>query len=274
MKDRFPTLKKITSAENGKYKTWQKLLSRKYREREGSFLVEGELLIKDAVSSSANLKEIIFRSGFDYTDFLNDIVLADNPSVENISFYELSDNLFDKIASTENGRSIIGVFSIPKCDMESFKHGDLVVLDRLQDPGNVGTIIRTSDAAGVSGIIAIKGTVDVFSPKVVRAAAGSVFRVPIAEVEDAKELVDVLKKLGIKPISIDPRGGKMFYDMPPDERLAIIVGNEGGGISKEILEISEMNLMIPMREGIESLNAAMALGIVIYERVRRRCKKD
>ena len=66
----------------------------------------------------------------------------------------------------------------------------------------------------------------------------------------------------------------MFYDMPPDERLAIIVGNEGGGISKEILEISEMNLMIPMREGIESLNAAMALGIVIYERVRRRCKKD
>ena len=274
MKDRFPTLKKITSAENGKYKTWQKLLSRKYREREGSFLVEGELLIKDAVSSSANLKEIIIRSGFDYTDFLNDIVLADNPSIENISFYELSDNLFDKIASTENGRSIIGVFSIPRCGMESFKHGDLVVLDRLQDPGNVGTIIRTSDAAGVSGIIAIKGTVDVFSPKVVRAAAGSVFRVPIAEVEDAKELVDVLKKLGIKPISIDPRGSKMFYDMPPDERLAIIVGNEGGGISKEILEISEMNLMIPMREGIESLNAAMALGIVIYERVRRRCKKD
>lgn len=274
MKDRFPTLKKITSAENGKYKTWQKLLSRKYREREGSFLVEGELLIKDAVSSSANLKEIIIRSGFDYTDFLNDIVLADNPSIENISFYELSDNLFDKIASTENGRSIIGVFSIPRGDMESFKHGDLVVLDRLQDPGNVGTIIRTSDAAGVSGIIAIKGTVDVFSPKVVRAAAGSVFRVPIAEVEDAKELVDVLEKLGIKPISIDPRGGKMFYDMPPDERLAIIVGNEGGGISKEILEISEMNLMIPMREGIESLNAAMALGIVIYERVRRRCKKD
>lgn len=268
MKNASPNFKYISSAENGKYKGWQKLITRKYRERERCFLVEGELLIMDAVLSGAELKELIVRDGAD----LNSELLAND--IGTVACYSLSDNLFDSLSQTEHGRDAIGVFAIPDGEVSDWGEGDIVVLDRLQDPGNVGTIIRTSDAAGVAGIITIKGTVDSYSPKVVRAAAGSIFRVPIAEAENASELKAMLDKLNAKPVAIDPRASKEYFDMPEYERLAIIVGNEGGGISKEMLNLSEMNLVIPMREGIESLNAAMAFGIVIYERVRRKCKKD
>ena len=269
MKSKFPDYKTIKSSENGKYKSWQKLLTRKYREREGCFLVEGDLLIKDALLSGADLREIVFNEGAIESyerikDFLSDEVQS----------YELAGALFDNLRSTENGRDIIGVFKIPIRDMASWSCGDVVVLDRLQDPGNVGTIIRTSDAAGVAGIISMKGTVDSFSPKVVRAAAGSLFRVPIVEAKDENDLKKLLGELGAVPMSIDPRGGISYYEMPPVERAAIIVGNEGGGICKELLDLSETKLTIPMRDGIESLNAAMALGITIYERVRRKCKRD
>lgn len=285
MKEKFHAIQKITSADNGKYKAWQKLLTRKYRERESRFLVEGDLLIKDALTIDAKLKEVIIRSRFNAenatsndcgdeykTSLLGEILptgAGDSPPL-----YELAENLFDKLSQTEHGREIIGVFEMPSVPVDSWGAGDIVVLDRLQDPGNVGTIIRTADAAGISGIIAVKGTVDIFSPKVVRAAAGSIFRVPTLEVDSIDELKIVLKKLDAKPVAIDPRASVEYFNMPNDERLAIIVGNEGGGISKEIFNLSEMNLVIPMRDGIESLNAAMALGIVIYERVRRRCRKD
>lgn len=270
MKDSLPSLKTITSADNGKYKTWQKLLTKKYRERERCFLVEGEVLIGDALLSGASIKEVILRDGSEGAiDFISGLELS-----EDVNFFSLAGNLFDNLSQTENGRDIIGVFSVPEEGIEAWADGDILVLDRIQDPGNMGTIIRTSDAAGVAGIIVMKGTVDAFSPKVVRAAAGSLFRVPIIEAEDGAALKAMLKKLNAVPMALDVRGAIDLYDMPDEERAAIIVGNEGAGISEELLKLSETKLKIPMREGIESLNAAMAFGIVIYERVRRRCRKS
>ena len=266
MNSNNPKVKSITSSENGKYKGWQKLLTKKYREKERRFLVEGELLIKDALSSGAKMLELIIRedADFQYED------LCKRDAV----FYSLSEKLFDKLSQTEHGRDVMAVFEMPDTPYENWASGDIVVLDRLQDPGNLGTIIRTSDAAGVSGIVLMKGTVDPFSPKALRAAAGSIFRVPLVEANDADDLRKILKSLKADPVAMDVNGAKDHYDMPEGKRLAIIVGNEGAGICDEILEMSNERIKIPMREGIESLNAAMAFGIVIYERVRRRCKKS
>jgi len=270
MKDSFPNLQTITSADNGKYKAWLKLLTRKYRERERCFLVEGNVLINDALSSGALLKELIIRDGSETVNAF----LGSAEFEAYVGVFSLAGNLFDKLSQTEHGRDLIGVFSMPDEEIEKWSYGDIVVLDRIQDPGNLGTIIRTSDAAGVAGIIAMKGTVDPYSPKVVRAAAGSIFRVPVMEVENGEALRKVLKKLNAIAMALDVKGAVNIYEMPDENRIALIVGNEGGGISDELLNVSEIKLKIPMREGIESLNAAMALGIVIYERVRRRCKKD
>ena len=270
MTDSLSRLQTITSEDNGKYKLWHKLLTRKHRERECCFLVEGKVLINDALSSGAELMELILRDSSEEPVDLSVI----NTFGDAVSVFLLAGNLFDKLSQTENGRHIIGVFSIPQSNVDSWGEGDIVVLDRIQDPGNMGTIIRTADAAGVSGIVAMKGTVDPFSPKVVRAAAGSIFRVPLVEAEDEQKLQKILEKLNAVAMALDVRGAVDIYDMPDAHRAAIIVGNEGAGISNELLNISETKLKIPMREGIESLNAAMAFGIVIYERVRRRCRKS
>lgn len=256
-------IKTIKSQDNPKYKLWKKLLRKKYRDQEKLFLVEGELLIEDALKSSGTLHEIIVKEDYSEEFF------SRNPNW-NARTFILDSVLFDSLIQTENGRSVIGVFGIPRL---SFDTGDVIVLDRLQDPGNIGTIIRTADAAGFSGVMAMKGTGDIFSPKVVRAAAGSIFRVPIIQVEDIHGFKEIIEKLNISPVAIVPGGDKEFYDMP-ERNLAIIVGNEGAGVCSELMDISEMNLRIPMRSGIESLNAAMAAGIVMYERVRRKCRKD
>ena len=266
MNSSSPIVKQISSSENGKYKKWNKLLIRKYREKERRFLVEGELLIRDAMASGFNPSELIVREGSDV-----DVDLLCHGDTD---IYSLSDNLFEKLSQTENGRSVIGVFELPNSSFDDFGSGDIVILDRLQDPGNVGTIIRTADAAGVAGIITMKGTVDPFSPKASRSAAGSIFRVPIVEVSDADSLRKALNTLGAIGIALDLDGAVDLYDMTEECRVAIMVGNEGAGLSRDLLEISDIRIKIPMREGIESLNAAMAFGIVIYERVRRKCRKS
>lgn len=228
------------------------------------------MLIKDALSCGTEPKELILRDGSEEAlEFIESISLSDD-----CDKYVLDAELFENLSQTEHGRSIIAVFPIKSHSMDDWEEGDLVVLDRLQDPGNLGTIIRTADAAGVSGIIAMKGTVDPFSPKVVRAAAGSLFRVSIVEVEDVQSLKEILDRLEIDAIALDPRGAVDLYEMPDLDRIALIVGNEGAGICSEMLDIAEINIKIPMRKGIESLNAAMAFGIVIYERVRRRCRRS
>ena len=184
-------LKHIHSQDNPKYKDWQKLLSRKYRDREGLFLVEGEVLIKDAIKSGGKIVSVIVSSQEEEpTKTINNIL-----SVCDIEpkLFMLNGELFKKLSQTENGRLILAVAKRPNAERSNACEGigcsgNILILDRIQDPGNMGTLIRTADAAGFKKILAIKGTVDPFSPKVVRSAAGSVFRIPIEFVDDINDL--------------------------------------------------------------------------------------
>lgn len=140
----------------------------------------------------------------------------------------------------------------------------MLILDRLQDPGNIGTMIRTAEAAGYSAIIAIKGTGDVTSPKVVRAAAGSVLRMPFFLAGSAGEAAEIVKSAGKKLVGTCITEAVPFYEVDMSSNTALIIGNEGNGMSDEFAALADTNIMIPMKGQIESLNAAVAAGIIMY----------
>lgn len=142
-------------------------------------------------------------------------------------------------------------------------------MDRLQDPGNIGTIIRTAEAAGYKGIIIVKGTGDVYSPKVVRAAAGSVLRMPMIKAEEPEDVSAFCKEHGKRLIGTSVRNAKPFYQVDLTNNVALVIGNEGNGMSSELEDLSCENIMIPMEGDNESLNAAVAAGIIMYQSIRK-----
>ena len=236
----------IKSKDNKIFKSFNKLNQKKFRDREGLFVVEGDKLLLEAVKSGADIVTVAVRSDRegDYDDA-----------------YVFDDRLFEKIADTVSSQGVAAIVKKPDYT-DPGEDGDVVVLDRIQDPGNAGSIIRTCDAAGISRIIAVKGTVDLYSPKVVRACAGSVFRVPIIEME-TKEAIDALKNKEI--IASTPRDAIGYKEIDIDGDKALIIGNEANGISEEFFDASDARVMIPMKGDIESLNAGVAAGILIYE---------
>ena len=145
-----------------------------------------------------------------------------------------------------------------------------VILDRLQDPGNIGSIVRTAEAAGFGTLIAIKGTGDVYSPKTVRAAAGSLLRVDVFEGMDSGEAVRLCREQGMRIIASDLEGAAEYTDADLTGDIAIVIGNEGNGISDEFREAADTLVRIPMEGDIESLNAAAAAGVLMYESMRQR----
>ena len=145
-----------------------------------------------------------------------------------------------------------------------------MILDGLQDPGNLGTLVRAGEGAGVSGIIMSENTVDIYNPKVIRSTMGSIFRVPFIYVKDLKEVIDKLNSKGIS-VYASSLEGAIEYDRPDYKKdTAFIIGNEAAGISKEILDITDKKIKIPMLGEVESLNAAVAGSILMYEAVRQR----
>ena len=145
------------------------------------------------------------------------------------------------------------------------KGSNIVVLDRLQDPGNIGTIVRTAEAAGYRGIIVTAGSGDIYSPKVVRAAAGSLFRMPVLQVDDSMEAVNMLRKMNKRIVTAALDTDIYYYQTDLTENIALVIGNEGQGVSEVFMESSDIKVRIPMEGSIESLNAAVAAGILMYQ---------
>ena len=266
----------ITAKDNPKYKLWKSLSSRKHREKEGLFLTEGPVLIEEALGSERTLTEaLIIRSGSE--DNEDTAALAEKAESLNVKVYVLSGQLFDELTDTETGRDAIAVLRIPGNLPESVENG-LVILDRIQDPGNMGTILRTAEAAGFDGVVAIKGTVDAFSPKVVRAAAGAVLRMPIRYVDSEEEAVKICREEGLLVVAGDPLGENLYEAGDLSGRTALVIGNEGAGVSDSLLARADIRAGIPMEGNTESLNAAVAAAIMMYEIVRQRgqmtCRKN
>lgn len=270
-------MREIVSDSNRQYKLFQKLATRKYRDRYGLYLIEGENLIREAVQNGAKIDSVIVRD-----DAAEKYLRADGALAAGLqaAAFVLSGRQFAALAQTETSQGVLAAVRMPQLSLASIgpdhlKPGsNVLVLDRLQDQGNVGTVIRTADAAGYKAVIALKGTADLFAPKTVRAAAGSLFRVRLALAETEEELLRFTRAAGKKLAAACPAGSRYYYEEDLRHDIALVLGNEGNGISESLLEKADVKIKIPMSGSIESLNVAAAAAILMYEAVRDRARAD
>ena len=189
----------------------------------------------------------------------------------------MPDDLFDLAADTVTPQGILGMVNMPSYSQEEILNspaGLYLLLDDLRDPGNLGTMIRTSEAAGVAGVIMSKETVDLFNPKVVRATMGAIFRVPFLYVESLPETILQMKQKEISVYGTILEESRVYDDPDYTKPSAVVVGNEANGISREVQESLSGRIHIPMEGSVESLNAAVAAAVVLYEASRQRRKRD
>lgn len=257
----------IQSKDNSILKEVKRLHKKKFRNETGQFLVEGFRFVEEALISSFRVPYIFVSEGVKdkYIDFNIEKVLQKNSVV-----YFVKDNIFKDLCETVTPQGILAVVENKKVELED-KEGFYVLIDKLQDPGNVGTIIRTAHASGALGIITTKGTVDVYNDKTLRSTMGSIFNIPVIE-DDDLELMRGLKSMGFKLIVSSLDTDNNFYDIDLIGKIIIAVGNEGNGISEEVYALGDEKVKIPMPGGAESLNAAVSASIMMYEAVRQKNK--
>lgn len=223
----------------------------------GAYLLEGVKPLMDALEMNIPLERIFIREGCGIGMIPEERALG------------LDADLFDSMSDTETSQGVIAVVRQPDMGPGDFvkkaAKGNILVMDRLQDPGNVGTIIRTAEAAGYAGIIALKGTADVYSPKVVRSAAGSLFRMPVLTGLPEEDGVSMIREGGWKLVVTSVEGGESCFEVNEKATSALVIGNEGSGVSESLIKEADLRLMIPMEGRIESLNAAVAAGILMYQ---------
>ena len=254
----------IESKNNNLFKEIKKLKEKKHRIKSNKYLIEGLRFVEEAIKSKVSIDSIIFTESFKEKN--PDLFLKIN---ENIKLIQMNEALLKQLCSTENPQGIVGVINMQNKELKS---GELVVLvDKVQDPGNMGTIIRTAHAAGAAGIVMTKGTVDIYNDKTLRSTMDSIFYIPIVE-DDSLDFVKSLKKEGYKLVVSSLQGKNNFFEENLQGKVMIAVGNEGNGVSDEVYDIADIKVKIPMPGEAESLNVAVATSIMIYEKIRQSFK--
>jgi RNA methyltransferase, TrmH family len=245
-------VKYIHSSKNPQVKQWKKLHTKKERENSGTFLVEGFHLVEEALKIEDMVLELIVSE---------EVEIPPRIDYGSVSMTQINKEVVKELAETETSQGIFAVCKQPKhkqVDATSY-----LLLDAVQDPGNLGTIIRTADAAGIDAIVVGNGSVDIYNSKVLRSAQGSHFHLPIIR-GDLFEWIEKLKSDGIPIYGTSLDNGIVFTEVEPTPSYALIVGNEGNGIQTDLLNETTKNLYIPIFGKSESLNVAVATGILLY----------
>lgn len=253
----------ITSTSNEQIKKLIQLKEKsKVRKTTGTFTVEGKKMFVEIPAEDL------------VSVYVSETFLKENGELVKDKKYQIvSDQVFKKISDTVTPQGIVAVvkqksYSIDYIiEKRNKEKSCIVVLDRLQDPGNMGTIVRTGEAAGISGIIMSKDSADIYNPKVIRSTMGSIFRVPFAIVDDLAAAVDTLKDNGITTYAAHLKG-ELYNSGSLTKDCALLIGNEARGLSEEISAEADKLIKIPMHGKVESLNAAVATAILMYEAAR------
>ena len=258
------------SIKNRAIKLYRLLHHRKYREKYKLIVLEGFHLLNEATRAGVKVKTVFYTSRFS-RDPVNRALLEQQSKANLIA---LDSNAFKAIAQTDNPQGVGAIAEAPWNNQGFLLDQNrkfFVVLDAIQDPGNVGTIIRTAAAAAVDGVVLLPGTVDPFNPKALRASMGGIFYLSLALLKHYGEWMDICSNRDIQVVAADPEGSCLFHEV--DFRLpsAVIIGNESKGISNELLETVDVAARIPISGEIASLNAAVAASILIFERIRQSC---
>lgn len=263
----------ITSTANPKIKQvvqWQ--TKSKERSRSKVFLVEGFKMFEEAPEESileVYLSEAAIEKAKGNTSIWKK--LNDN------NFEVVSGQVFQKMSDTKTPQGILTVLRQPNYKMEDLLQAPnplLVILEDLQDPGNLGTIIRTGEGAGVTGVIMTKQTVDIFNPKTIRSTMGSIYRVPFLYIEEIETVIQKLHDNQINTYAAHLQGETYYDSFTFSQPTAFLIGNEGSGLQKSTADLAKHYLKIPMEGQVESLNAAIATSLLMYETHRQRSVRD
>ena len=252
---RGETMKEIQSNKNPLIKSLKKLHQKKYRDQQQQYLLEGFHLVEEAHKSGTEIQTILVNERGQKE---GESFLAAYPE----NSYLVTDSILKELSDQPTPQGIIAVVE-KKETTTALKKGAWILLDRVQDPGNVGTIIRTADAAGYTGVILGEGSADIYSTKVLRSMQGSNFHLPVITMELTLAITE-LKKLGVPVYGTELNKEAKSFQTVPKGDAAILVGNEGQGVTKELLQITTQNLYIPIFGQAESLNVGVAAGILLY----------
>ena len=278
----------ISSTKNEKIKNISALLkSKKARDEQGVFVIEGIRIFKDTLKTASEYVESIFiRESIlgdnitqkDHISLNSTITALFSVSLpDTISVYVVKDSVLDSVSGTVTTQGVIALVKKPTHAMADLLSNNapsnktesqnkrLLVLENIQDPGNLGTMLRTAEAAGMTGIIMSGDCTDIFSPKVVRASMGSIFRMPFIYCEDFINALNKIKEKGITIYAAYLHGGVPYKEIEFDSNYAILIGNEGNGLTDSAVNAANKRVFIPMSGEIESLNAAVAAAILMYK---------
>lgn len=256
-----PKIDYIQSKDNKTIKHIISLQQRKYRQKFGEYMVEGIRAVTD-IGKKDCLRSILIRES--KRSELEPLV---EKGFTVSSVYVVQDPIFDKIEHSVNGQGILGIAKKCVNDLHSLivEDGLYVALDGVQDPGNLGTIIRTAVAAGAKGIFLLNGTVDPYNEKCVRSTMSALCNIPIFEDVTLSEFYDFIKDNTIKTYVTSLENAKPYHTISYAKRTMIILGNEGNGVSREIIEMCDQAITIPMYGDIESLNVSIAAALCMYK---------
>ena len=250
----------ITSQENSLVKHIKKLQIKSYRMKTGEYLLEGYRLVRDAIENGVELKNIIVADTFDASEFSGLDIIC------------MPEKLFNQLKTTVNSQGIMAVAKIVENEFSETiaENGSFFIyLDGIQDPGNLGTIVRIADAGGIDGVILSKTCVDIYNPKTIRSTMASMFNVPVYEDNDG-DAIDMLLKSDFDIVAGSLDAKCSHYDADYSSRTVVVIGNEANGITDDVMKKCTLPVKIPIYGKAESLNASVACGILVYEILRRR----
>ena len=260
-------MQKILSKDNILIKHIKKLKEKKYRDEYNEYVIEGLKLIDEAIKENVKIKQIFICDGCDKSEIIESHLKYEMAKYDCIY---VPQNIFKIISDVDNPQGIMAVIEKENSEENIDLSEDIVVaLDDIQDPGNLGTILRTIDSVGLKQVLLSKGTADPYNPKVVRSTMGAIFRVNVIECENLSKTLSKIQKKGFKVMCTALDSKNSIYNTNYTKKV-IIIGNEANGVSKEIQEMADEKVIIPMLGKAESLNASVATGIILYEYVRQK----
>lgn len=257
---------KLTASQNPLIKEVRMLKNKSAREKKGLYFIEGTRFVSEALKYSSEIRYLMVSESFSNGEGM---IQYEGLS---LNIYQVPDSLFNELSDTQTPQGILAVVGIKdnSLDNAELSEGLLVILDGIKDPGNMGTIIRTADAADCAGVIVPEGCVDIYNPKVLRSTMGSIFHLPIYRCAGITQALDTALSRGFKLCASYLEGAVSIYDADLSGNTALVIGSEAEGICRETAEKAELLVKIPMEGRAESLNASVATGIMIFEAMRQR----
>lgn len=251
-------MKEITSVSNPQVKAWKKLATKKGRQQSQTYLLDGWHLVKEALNSDEPIQKILVTPSFKY--------LADLEILPEIQYFSISVSIAKHLSETKSPQGIFAEVAFDQTTISpTTASGAWLLLDGVQDPGNIGTMVRTADAAGFSGVVFGPKTADMYQPKVVRSMQGSQFHLQLVTA-DLSTWIQAFKAKNYPVFGSElNKDARSYQEVGQHQNFALIMGNEGNGMSAELLQQTSLNLYIPIKGHAESLNVAVAAGILMFQ---------